>query len=240
MVCFVFAYRDYSLLGVEVTSLVSRDIHKSYGMDSIPNSSYVLRKFERPVVLMSELIGSKRGGLFLKVENDVIELTVNNETMLLEIDSDTPLLWVIREKIGLMGTKFGCGIAQCGACTVHLDGQPIRSCSTPVRAAIGRSVTTIEGLSPEDFNSVQQAWIEEQVPQCGYCQSGQIMSAVALLSGNDDPSDEDINSAMRGNVCRCGTYPRIRKAIKRPAKIRDTVVKHYVPVSRDVKEVHHG
>ena len=115
-----------------------------------------------------------------------------------------------------------------------MDGQPIRSCSTPVRAAIGRSVTTIEGLSPEDFNSVQQAWIEEQVPQCGYCQSGQIMSAVALLSGNDDPSDEDINSAMRGNVCRCGTYPRIRKAIKRADKMRNTVVRHYVPDSRDV------
>ena len=170
----------------------------------------------------------------------MIELTVNNEKMLLEVDPDTPLLWVIRENIGLMGTKFGCGIAQCGACTVHLDGQPIRSCSTPVRAVAGRSVTTIEGLSNADSYGVQQAWIEEQVPQCGYCQSGQIMSAVALLSATDDPSDEDINTAMRGNVCRCGTYPRIRKAIKRAAKMRNTVVGHYVPDSRDVKETHHG
>ena len=178
--------------------------------------------------------------LHLKVENNVIELTVNNETMRFEVEPDTPLLWVIRENIGLTGTKFGCGIAQCGACTVHLDGQPIRSCSTPVKAVEGRSITTIEGLSDEDFNSVQQAWIEEQVPQCGYCQSGQIMSAVSLLSGNADPSDEDINSAMRGNVCRCGTYSRIRKAIKRAAKMRKTVVRHYVPGSRDVKEVQHG
>lgn len=170
----------------------------------------------------------------------MIELTVNNEKMLLEVDPDTPLLWVIRENIGLMGTKFGCGIAQCGACTVHLDGQPIRSCSTPVRAVASRSVTTIEGLSKADSYGVQQAWIEEQVPQCGYCQSGQIMSAVALLSATDDPSDEDINTAMRGNVCRCGTYPRIRKAIKRAAKMRNTVVGHYVPDSRDVKETHHG
>lgn len=170
----------------------------------------------------------------------MIELTVNEETLLLDVDPATPLLWIIRENLGLMGTKFGCGISQCGACTVHLDGQPIRSCSTPIRSIEGRSVTTIEGLSGEDSRGVQQAWIEEQVPQCGYCQSGQIMSAAALLSANSDPSDEDINVAMRGNVCRCGTYPRIRKAIKRAAEMRKTVVKHYIPDAGDIEEVHHG
>ena len=143
----------------------------------------------------------------------MIELTVNNETMRFEVEPDTPLLWVIRENIGLTGTKFGCGIAQCGACTVHLDGQPIRSCSTPVKAVEGRSITTIEGLSDEDFNSVQQAWIEEQVPQCGYCQSGQIMTAAAFLKRNNSPSDDDIDNAMKMNICRCGTYQRVRKAI---------------------------
>ena len=149
----------------------------------------------------------------------MVTLQINGETHELDIDPTTPLLWVIREQIGLTGTKFGCGIAQCGACTVHLDGAPIRSCVTPLKAADGKSVTTIEGIRAEDGSRhpVQQAWIDEQVPQCGYCQSGQIMSAVALLEGNPSPDDDDIDTAMRGNICRCGAYPRIRRGIKRAA-----------------------
>ena len=150
----------------------------------------------------------------------MITLTINGNTYDLEVDPTTPLLWVIREQAGLFGTKFGCGIAQCGACTVHLDGAPIRSCVTPVRAAEGRQITTIEGVRPADgtgLHPVQQAWIDEQVPQCGYCQSGQVMSAIALLESNPSPSDADIDAAMRGNICRCGTYPRIRKGIRRAA-----------------------
>lgn len=147
----------------------------------------------------------------------MISLKVNGQLHELDIDPATPLLWVIREQVGLTGTKFGCGISQCGACTVHLNGAPVRSCVTPVRTADQQEVTTIEGIAPEPntLHLVQQAWIAEQVPQCGYCQSGQIMSAVALLASNASPTDEDINQAMRGNICRCGTYPRIRKAIKR-------------------------
>lgn len=148
----------------------------------------------------------------------MIHLTVNGEAHALDIDPATPLLWVIRENLELTGTKFGCGIAQCGACTVHLDGTPIRSCTTPVSAAAGGEVTTIEGLAPAgQLHPLQAAWIEEQVPQCGYCQSGQIMSAAALLADNPTPSDDDIDRAMRGNICRCGTYPRIRRAIRRAA-----------------------
>jgi isoquinoline 1-oxidoreductase alpha subunit len=128
-----------------------------------------------------------------------------------------PLLWAIRELVGLTGTKYGCGISQCGACTVHLNGNPIRSCSFPVSAAAKQQITTIEGLSPDNSHPVQQAWIAEQVPQCGYCQSGQIMSAVALLKHTLSPTDNDIDKAMQGNICRCGTYPRIRKAIKTAA-----------------------
>ncbi len=147
-------------------------------------------------------------------------LIINGETHELDVDPTTPLLWVIREQAGLTGTKFGCGIAQCGACTVHLDGAPIRSCVTPVRAADGRQITTIEGVRTADsLHPVQQAWIDEQVPQCGYCQSGQVMSAVALLESNPTPSDADIDAAMSGNICRCGTYPRIRKGIKRAAQV---------------------
>ena len=135
-----------------------------------------------------------------------------------EVDADPamPILWVVREKIGLNGTKFGCGIAACGACTVHLDGQPVRSCSTAVAEAEGREVTTIEGVAGPDgeLSAVQKAWISEQVPQCGYCQSGQIMSATALLRDKPQPTDADIDEAMSGNVCRCGTYTRIRRAIK--------------------------
>ena len=146
-------------------------------------------------------------------------LEINGETHELDVDPSTPLLWVIRETVGLTGTKFGCGIAQCGACTVHLNGTPVRSCVTPLQAAAGQSVTTIEGIGSQKIglHAVQQAWIDEQVPQCGYCQSGQIMSAVALLEGNPAPSDNDIDIAMSGNICRCGTYPRMRRGIKRAA-----------------------
>lgn len=148
----------------------------------------------------------------------MITLNINGEKHDLEVDPTTPLLWVIREQIGLIGTKFGCGIAQCGACTVHLNGSPIRSCVTPVQAAAGQQITTIEGVAGNgDLHPVQQAWIDEQVPQCGYCQSGQVMSAVALLESNPSPTDEEIDVAMSGNICRCGTYPRIRRGIKRAA-----------------------
>ena len=146
------------------------------------------------------------------------EVTINGVPRRLDSDPDMPLLWAIREEVGLTGTKFGCGIAQCGACTVHLNGAAVRSCATPLRAAAGRSVTTIEGLATNDgLHRVQQAWIDEQVPQCGYCQSGQIMSAAALLARTPTPTDDAIDAAMRGNICRCGTYARIRRAIKRAA-----------------------
>lgn len=149
----------------------------------------------------------------------MVEMKVNGERVTLDADPNTPLLWVIREQLGLIGTKFGCGIAQCGACTVHLDGVAVRSCAMPVAAVQGREITTIEGLTADgEMHPLQQAWVDEQVPQCGYCQSGQIMSAAALLEDNPDPTDVQINAAMRGNVCRCGTYPRIRRAIKRAAK----------------------
>jgi isoquinoline 1-oxidoreductase subunit alpha len=143
----------------------------------------------------------------------MIRLVLNGKTQTVEAPPDTPLLWVIREGLGLTGTKFGCGMALCGACTVHIDGQPMRSCATPVSAAAGKSVTTIEGLSEKGLHPVQQAWIAADVPQCGYCQSGQIMSAVALLTKNPSPTDADIDEAMSGNICRCGTYQRIRAAI---------------------------
>jgi len=150
----------------------------------------------------------------------VINISVNNQQHEIDVDPQTPLLWVIREQLGLIGTKFGCGIAQCGACTVQLDGNPVRSCVTPVGAAEGREITTIEGIrTGNDPHPVQQAWIDEQVPQCGYCQSGQIVAAAALLARVPQPSDADIDSAMRGNLCRCGTYPRIRRGIKRAAAI---------------------
>ena len=133
----------------------------------------------------------------------------------MDVSPDTPLLWVIRENLAMIGTKFGCGIAQCGACTVHMDGNPIRSCITPVSAVVDSAITTIEGISSgEGLHPVQEAWIAEQVPQCGYCQSGQIMSAVALLDRSPSPTNEEINQAMSGNICRCGMYSRIRNAIK--------------------------
>jgi aerobic-type carbon monoxide dehydrogenase small subunit (CoxS/CutS family) len=144
-------------------------------------------------------------------------LTVNGKAREVDLPGDTPLLWALRDGLGLQGTKFGCGISQCGACTVHLDGEPIRSCVTPVSAAEGREVTTIEGLGADSLHPVQEAWIAEQVPQCGYCQSGQIMSAVALLATTPEPTDADIDRAMRGNICRCGAYGPIRRAIHRAA-----------------------
>ena len=146
-----------------------------------------------------------------------IEFKLNGEAQSLDVDPDMPLLWAIRDIAGLTGTKYGCGKALCGSCTVHVDGNPMRSCSISVSAAAGKSVTTSEGLSPDGNHPVQKAWRELNVPQCGYCQSGQIMSAVALLERNPKPSDEEIADAMSGNICRCGTYTRIRKAIHRAA-----------------------
>ncbi|MEQ8406750.1 MAG: (2Fe-2S)-binding protein [Gammaproteobacteria bacterium] len=141
---------------------------------------------------------------------------INGEQQTVDVDPSKPLLWVIREQLALTGTKFGCGISQCGACTVHIDGQAMRSCVTPVSAVEGRQVTTIEGLAQAsgELHPLQQAWIEHQVPQCGYCQSGQLMSASALLANNPNPTDTEIDAAMQGNICRCGMYGRIRKAIK--------------------------
>ena len=146
-----------------------------------------------------------------------IEFELNGQAVSLEIEADTPLLWVLRDELNMVGTKFGCGKGLCGACTVHMDGNPLRSCSLPVGVIAGRSITTIEGLSSDGSHPLQKAWIAENAPQCGYCQSGQIMSAAALLASNPNPSEEDINNYMSGNICRCGTYPRIRKAIKRAA-----------------------
>lgn len=143
-----------------------------------------------------------------------ITLKVNNKSYKIDADPKMPLLWAIRDLVGLTGTKYGCGIAQCGACTVHLAGTPVRSCSIPVSAVANKDITTIEGISADNSHPVQQAWIQEQVPQCGYCQSGQIMAATALLKKNANPTDKDIDAAMQGHICRCGTYPRIRKAIK--------------------------
>jgi isoquinoline 1-oxidoreductase alpha subunit len=148
----------------------------------------------------------------------MIELEINGEQQRLDVPVDMPLLWVLRDVVGLIGTKYGCGIAQCGACTVHLDGVAIRACATPVGSVAGRSVRTIEGMAQgTNLHPLQEAWIEHDVPQCGYCQAGQIMSAAALLARNPDPSDDEIDSAMAGNYCRCGTYHRIRKAIRSAA-----------------------
>ena len=149
----------------------------------------------------------------------MISLTVNGKQQKVEVRPDTPLLWVLRETLGLTGTKFGCGMNQCGACTVHVDGKPMRSCQTPISSVAGKKVTTIEGLSADSSHPLQQAWIAEQVPQCGYCQAGQIMAAAALLAAKRRPSDQDIDAALDGNICRCGTYQRIRRAIHRAAKM---------------------
>jgi isoquinoline 1-oxidoreductase subunit alpha len=163
-------------------------------------------------MLNSEILCLAEGNIAL------VDLDVNGRTRRVSADPDTPLLWVLRDEIGLPGTKFGCGAGLCGACTVHLDGAPARSCQTTVADAVGKQVTTIEGIGRADrLHAVQQAWIAEQVPQCGYCQSGQIMAAVALLKAHPSPTDADIDAAMSGNICRCGMYGRIRKAIKRAA-----------------------
>ena len=145
-------------------------------------------------------------------------LTVNGKPYTVNAPGDTPLLWVIREHLQLTGTKFGCGIAQCGACTVHLDGSPVRSCQIPLSVAAGKKITTIEGLHPQGQHPLQVAWIAEQVPQCGYCQSGQIMQAAGLLAKNPNPTDDEIVAHMSGNICRCATYLRIKRAIRRAAK----------------------
>ena len=151
----------------------------------------------------------------------MIRLHINGESVALTVEEDTPLLWVIRENLNLTGTKFGCGMAQCGACTVHVNGTVQRSCVMPLAAVQGQQVTTIEGLAPseDELHPLQQAWIDEQVPQCGYCQSGQLMSAASLLASNANPSDEEIDAAMQGNICRCGMYGRIKKAIKNVAGV---------------------
>ena len=150
----------------------------------------------------------------------MIQLSVNRKEFNVDASPDMPLLWVLRDMLGFTGTKYGCGMAQCGACTVHLDGEAVRSCVTTMERAAGKEVTTIEGLSPDFTHPLQQAWIEEDVLQCGYCQSGQIMSAAVLLRENPNPSDEDIDAAMSGNICRCGTYQRIKKAIHTASKLQ--------------------
>lgn len=150
----------------------------------------------------------------------MVKLKVNGKEHAVEVAPDTPLLWVVRETLGLTGTKFGCGMAQCGACTVHLDGEAVRSCVTPLSRAAGKEVTTIEGLAPEVGGPLQKAWVAEDVPQCGYCQSGQIMAAAVLLREKAKPTDADIDDCMAGNICRCGTYPRIRKAIHLAAEMK--------------------
>lgn len=148
-----------------------------------------------------------------------MKLTVNGQVREVDVEPDMPLLWVLRDELGLTGTKYGCGVAQCGACTVHLDGVAVRSCQTWAEDAEGAEITTIEGIgTPEKLHAVQAAWVEHQVAQCGYCQSGQIMQAASLLAENADPSDDEIDEAMSGNLCRCGTYPRIRAAVKTAAK----------------------
>lgn len=153
-------------------------------------------------------------------KNGRFDLRVNGTRRSVEVSADMPLLWVLRDFLGLTGTKFGCGKALCGACTVHLDGTPVRSCVTPVSSVGGAEITTIEGLSPDCSHPVQRAWVDEGVPQCGYCQAGQIMQAAALLARNPAPGDADIDAAMAGNLCRCGTYQRIRRAIHRAARSR--------------------
>jgi aerobic-type carbon monoxide dehydrogenase small subunit (CoxS/CutS family) len=151
-----------------------------------------------------------------------ITLNVNGNSHIVDVEPETPLLWVLRDTIGLTGTKYGCGIAMCGACTIHIDGQPVRACQTAASAAVGKTVTTIEGLSKDKSHPVQIAWTEIGVPQCGYCQSGQIMSAAALLAKRKDPTDSEIDAAMSGNLCRCGTYQRIRAGVHRAAKIANS------------------
>ena len=149
-----------------------------------------------------------------------IQFVLNGKSQSVDVAGQMPLLWVLRDTLGLTGTKFGCGMAQCGACTVHVDGNAVRSCQTFARNLVGKTITTIEGVSADGTHPVQRAWVEEDVPQCGYCQSGQIMAAVALLAKNGKPSDADIDTAMRGNICRCGTYSQIRRAVHRAAELK--------------------
>jgi isoquinoline 1-oxidoreductase alpha subunit len=167
----------------------------------------------------------------------MLSITVNGTQHQLDIDPSTPLLWVLREQLQLTGTKYGCGMAQCGACTIHLNGMAMRACVTPVSAVAGQQITTIEGLAPsvDRLHPLQQAWIDHQVPQCGYCQSGQLMSAAALLANNSSPSDADIDAAMAGNICRCGMYGRIREAIKTAAGVQQ-----FDPSVDGEQEVQHG
>jgi len=160
-----------------------------------------------------------RSDYICKHGREMVTFTVNGETHSVEADADTPLLWVLRDHLALTGTKYGCGAGLCGACTVHLEGTAVRSCVVPLGTLEGRRITTIEGLSENRDHAVQRAWIELDVPQCGYCQSGQIMSAVALLRSNPSPSDAQIDTALSGNICRCGTYVRIRKAVRRAAEL---------------------
>jgi isoquinoline 1-oxidoreductase alpha subunit len=150
-----------------------------------------------------------------------IQFTLNGKPQMVDVNPNMPLLWVLRDTLGMTGTKFGCGMALCGACTVHIDGEATRSCVTPISTVSGKKITTIEGLSPDRSHPVQKAWIEIDVPQCGYCQSGQIMSAAALLAKKAQPSDAEIDDAMKGNICRCGTYQRIRQAVHRAAQLHD-------------------
>ena len=169
------------------------------------------------------------------------ELRINNQIHQVDVEEDTPLLWVLRDTLNMTGTKYGCGIQQCGACTVLMKGRPVRSCGVTIEEVSGKEITTIEGLSEDNSHPVQQAWIAEQVPQCGYCQSGQIMSAVALLSVNSNPTDEDIDAAMSGNICRCGMYSRIKQAIHRAAELNDkeksSVVEVFDPNELEVRSM---
>ena len=150
---------------------------------------------------------------------NLMVLEVNGRRLELDVNPEMPLLWVLRENLGLTGTKFGCGLGQCGACTIHVDGTPTRACLTAASTAVGKKITTIEGLSPTSSHPLQRAWVAEQVPQCGYCQSGQLMTAAALLAKTPKPTDAQIDTAMQGNICRCGTYQRIHRAIKRAAQV---------------------
>jgi len=165
-----------------------------------------------------------------------IQLIINGKPQSVDVPANMPLLWVLRDTLGMTGTKFGCGMALCGACTVHIDGEATRSCITPVSSVAGKKITTIEGLSPDRSHPVQRAWIEVDVPQCGYCQSGQIMSAAALLAQNAKPSDSDIDDAMKGNICRCGTYQRIRMAVHRAAELHKALAGPLRPGAADATE----
>jgi len=166
-----------------------------------------------------------------------IEFSVNGKPQKVDVDPNMPLLWVLRDTLGMTGTKFGCGMALCGACTVHVNGEPARSCSTPVSSVAGKKITTIEGISADRSHPVQRAWIEMEVPQCGYCQSGQIMSAVGLLAKHPQPTDAQIDEFMSGNICRCGTYQRIREAIHRAAQLQQSAANRRPAAARQSTEL---